>query len=208
MNRRAFTLTEVLVALGIAGLLLVALAGFVRSARGAAVASETSSEAAATIRLASELLREELLLAGSAPWPLPTGGEAVEGLEAAQTAAQFLAQGLEVHASPGGHALRLVYIDDRVAGRPVARQLAFEAAADGQGNPQLYRRSGSSPRQPWVAGVEAMTVVGAIGVTGELLGPTVLVGNRLRGLWLELRSGAEVASVLLELPHRPLVVGP
>ena len=208
MNRQAFTLTEVLVALGIAGLLLVALAGFVRSARGAAVSAETTSETTATIRLASELLREELHLAGSAPWPVPAGAGAVEGLEGAQTAAQFLAQGLEVRPSPGGHALRLVYIDDRVAGRPVARQLTFEAATDGQGQPQLYRRSGSSPRQPWVAGVESMTVVGAVSVTGELLGSAALPGNRLRGLWLELRSGAEVASVLLELPHRPLGVAP
>jgi len=207
-HQRGFTLIEVLVAVAIAGLLLVALVGFVRTARGAALASETASEVTTTLRLASELLREELLLAGSAPWPLPAGAGAVEGLEGTQTTVQFLAQGLQVRAVPGGHALRLVYVDDRVAGRPVARYLTFEAAVDGQGQPQLYRRSGTSPRQPWVGGVEEMVVVGAVTASGELVGVASLPGNRVRALWLELVAAGATTRVLVELPHTPLVVAP
>ena len=208
MKRHGFTLTEVLVASAIAGLLLVALVGFVRSARGAALTSESASEVTTTLRLATELLREELLLAGSAPWPLPEGAGAVEGLEGAQTAAQFLAQGLQVRLAPGGHALRFVYVDARVAGLPMARYLTFEAAVDGQGHPQLYRRSGTSPRQPWVAGVEEVTVVGAVTDTGEMLGVSSLPGSRVRALWLELHAVGETTRALFELPHKPLVVAP
>ena len=207
-HQYGFTLTEVLVAVAIASLLLVALVGFVRSARGTALASEAASEITTTLRLAVELLREELLLAGSAPWPLPEDAGAVEGLEGAETSAQFLAQGLQVRAVPGGHALRLVYLDDRVAGRPVARYLTFEAAADGQGQPQLYRRSGGSPRQPWVGGVEEMVVVGAVTAPGELVGVGSLPGNRVRALWLELRAAGVTTRALFELPHAPWVVAP
>lgn len=208
MKRHGFTLTEVLVASAIAGLLMVALVGFVRSARGAALASESASEVSTTLRLATELLREELLLAGSAPWPLPEGAGAVDGLEGALTTAQFLAQGFQVSTAPGGHALRLVYVDDRVAGRPVARYLTFEAAVDGQGQPQLYRRSGTAPRQPWVAGVEEMTVVGAVTATGEMVGVSSVAGLRIRALWLELQAFGETTRALFELPHKPLVVHP
>ena len=208
MRRLGFTLVEVLVALAIAGILMVALAGFVRSARGAAVAAESSSETAVTLRLATELLREELLLAGSAPWPLPVAGGDITGLEGAQTPAQFLAQGVQVSNVAGGHAVRLVYIDDRVAGQPVARHLTFEARPDSQGQPQLYRRAGASPRQPWVAGVERLTVMGGIDQAGAAVAVSSMAGRRLRALWVEFQAFGEVAVALFELPHRPLVVGP
>src|SRR5690606_37015352 len=70
-QRRAagFTLLELLVALAILAILGAALLGHVRSARAAAQAGETASTDELALRLAAELLREELRLAGARPWP-------------------------------------------------------------------------------------------------------------------------------------------
>lgn len=207
MNRVGVTLVELLVAVAIAGLLLLALAGYMRASRNAQLAGEVGHEATLSLRLAADLLREQLLLAGSAPWPLPAA-EDVQQLGAGHTPAQFLASGLQVTPVPGGHALGLVYLDDSLAGQPVARQYSFEAGVDGQGQPQLYRRSFASSRQPWVAGIERMVVAGFVAADGGSLGWQQAHGGRVRAVWLELHAQGQQLNVLLELPHRPGVATP
>jgi hypothetical protein len=179
----------------------------VRAARNAQLAGETAHDTAAALQLAAELLREELNRAGSGPWPPPTAEE-VGQLAASETPEQFLARGLRVVPVLDGHALTLVYIDDSLATQTVARHLTFEAGQDGQGQPQLYRRSGTSPRQPWVAGIERMEVVGLLDAEGESVGLSQAAGRRVRALWLELHANGEQRNVLLELPHLPEVTGP
>ena len=208
MRRHGFGLVEVLVALALTGVLLVALLAYVRSARNAQVAGESAGEATQTLLLAAELLREELLRAGSGPWPLPISSQEVEGLGHDLTPAQFLGRGVQVRSVPGGQAVRIVYIDDSLAGGPVARDFTFEAGSDGQGQPQLYRRSGTGSRQPWVAGVESLRIAGVIDGDGSSLGWQQAAGGELRALWLELQAAGEERRVLLELPHRPRLAAP
>lgn len=210
-RRAGFTLAETLVAAAIGALLLLLVAGQLATARRAHSASDEAVQAGSTLRLAADLLREELLLAGSAPWPAPADSTLV-GLPAGQTAQQFLAGGLRVGASATGHSLRLTYVDDRLSGAPVARDLTFEAGVDGQGQPQLYRRSGSaggaSARQPWVAGVERLTITGGITASGTVVGLSQLAGTAVRALRVELEVRGEVSVVMLEVPHGVVVAGP
>lgn len=207
MNARGLALVELLVASAIAGILMVALVGHVRAARNAQLAGETAHDTAAALQLATELLREELNRAGSGPWPLPMADE-VGQLAPSESPEQFLSRGLRVASATGGHALTLVYIDDGLTTQTVARHLTFEAGQDGQGEPQLYRRSGTSPRQPWVAGIERMEVAGFLDAEGESVGLHQAAGRRVRALWLELHANGEQRNALLELPHLPQVTGP
>jgi len=189
--------------LALTGVLIVALIGYMRSARSAQVAGERAQEVSQTLQLAAELLREEMLQAGSAPWPLPASGDAVQGLGLGVGPVQFLERGLQLGPVAGGHALRIVYLDDSVAGAPVARDLTFEVTHDAQGEPQLYRRSGTASRQPWVAGVESLRVAGVVDGAGNAVGWQQAAGGAVRALWLELQAAGEERRVLLELPHRP-----
>lgn len=203
--RAGLSLVETLIAVGIVVVVFGLLAANLGSARRAHRTVDDVSETAATLRLASELLREQLLLAGSAPWPVPSS---VTGVPAGLTPAQFVNQGLRVSQVGAGHSLRLVYVDDRLTGGVVARDLTFEAGLDGQGQPQLYRRAGSGARQPWVAGVELLVVEGAIGEGGVELGLGAFAGVPVRALRLRLEAQGASERVVLELPHRPVVVGP
>lgn len=196
------TLIEVMIALAVASLLLLVLASYVRAARQAQQANELGHDARLTLNLAVELLREELRLAGTGPWPLPAAPEL------GAPPGTLLTPALQLLPAPAGNALRVRYLDDRLAGPVVARDHTFEAAVDSQGQPQLYRRSGGGSRQPLVAGLEGMAVVGGIDAAGAQVGAGEVVGRRLRALWLELAAQGERRRVLVELPAVPLAVGP
>lgn len=66
-----FTLVEMLVALALGALLLGLVGALLTGGRRHGAATEAAVDAAATLRLAAELLREELRLTGAAPWPTP-----------------------------------------------------------------------------------------------------------------------------------------
>lgn len=200
--RAAFTLVELLLTLGVAALLLLLLGAYMASARRAQQATEVGWQAGVALQLATELLREELRLAGSAPWPFPA-----EVVDTDQPQA-FMQVPLQAWGAPGGSAIRLRYLDDRLAGAVVARDLTFEAAPDGRGQPQLYRRSGSDNRQPLVEGITQLLIVGGIDESGLPLAADQLQGRRLRAVWLQLGAADQQRSALFELPTQPRLAGP
>ena len=201
-GRGGLTLLEVMVALALAGLVLALLLGYVRAARGASTAAETRSEAELTLRLAVELLREELRLAGAAPWPPPV---AVVGTDAP---AAFLQQPLRLAPTARGASVRVRYLDHRLAGAPVARDHTYEAGVDGSGAPQLYRRADGGARQPLLAGVTRFAVVGGVSAGGAWLSAEQLPGRRVRALELVVEVGLDARRFLVELPAWPQVTGP
>lgn len=203
MRRRSphgagLTLPEVLVVLAIAGVLLTAVAGMLSGGRRHGAAMEERVEAAATLRLAAELLREELRLAGAVPWPPPASLPEVPAL------AGWLATPIAITPAPGGHQLAVRFVDHRLEGGLVARDLAFEAGADARAEPQLYRRAAGSARQPLVGGVDRLAVIGVIDATGKHIAAEAAGGQRIAALVLELGMGDRVTTVVVELPSKPL----
>lgn len=193
--RRAagLTIAEVLIALAIAAIALVGFASLVASARTTAVSTVATSDASRALDLAASLLSEELRLAGSVPWPRP---ERIEGTEDPDA---FVATGLWLDAGPAAGdpaaddpaaasgvsaSLRFRYVDARLAGTPLARDVTFEVGVDGRGLPQLYRRAGGAARQPLVEGVGALRLLGLV-EGGLLIAPTVAGTFRPSALVLE-----------------------
>ncbi len=183
------TMVEVLVVLAVASLLLAAMSGVLGSAFAADRAEERALEPWRALDLAAELLAEDVGLAGNAPSALvPTPGAA-----------------LAVRVVPGGHRLTVRFVDDRLAGPAVARELSFEAGVDGRGHAQLYRASGASSRQPVVEGVGGLVVEWLVDGLGASLGPSAgafLPGARAVVLRLSAPGGEERA-VVIPLPARP-----
>jgi len=192
------TIAEVLIALAIAAIALVGFASLVASARTTAVSTVATSDASRALDLAASLLSEELRLAGSVPWPRP---ERIEGTEDPDA---FVATGLWLDAGPAAGdpasgdpaaddpaaasgvstSLRFRYVDARLAGTPLARDVTFEVGVDGRGLPQLYRRAGGAARQPLVEGVGALRLLGLV-EGGLLIAPTVAGTFRPSALVLE-----------------------
>lgn len=197
-DQRAFTLVELLVALAIGALLVAALLGYLRSTRLSAVTLESNADDALALQLAAELLREELRLAGARPWPPGT----VPGVDDPTT---WLSAPLRVEPVGAGHRLFLRYLDHRLSGPLLARDLAYEVGVDGAGVSQLYRRTVGSPRQPLVAGVSSMKLVAIVdaGGTWQAWGSQILAGRKLAALLLELSSGQLTRQLVIELPNLP-----
>lgn len=195
MRRGAgLTLVETLVALAIAAIALVGFASLVANARTTAVTTVATSDASRALDLAAALLTEEVRMAGSVPWPRP---ERVEGTEDPDA---FVATGLWVdvgaaadgdpaNAGGGGASLRLRYVDARLAGAPLARDVTFEVGVDGRGVPQLYRRAGGATRQPLVEGVGSLRLLGVV-EDGLLIAPAVVGTFRPAALVLEVALDA------------------
>lgn len=194
-----FTLVEMLVALALGALLLGLVGALLTGGRRHGAATEAAVDAAATLRLAAELLREELRLTGAAPWPTPGAVPDVPDVEG------WLATPLTLVVSAAGSVVGARYVDHRLADGPVARDLTFEAAPDGAGEPQLYRRQAGSPRQPLVAGIDRLTVLEVIAASGVGLPPEAADGREVAALLIELGVGHVSARVVVELPAKPLV---
>lgn len=140
-GRAGFTLLELLLASLLLVALLSAAAGLLRSAGGAERGGREAAERDGAARLALELLRAELSLAGSDPDDTGAWGE--------RPAVELAA------ASPGfGDRIVVRYVDG-VAG-PV--EAAWEAGRDGGGRVSLYRSEPGATRQPAVAGVRHLRV--------------------------------------------------
>lgn len=193
-----FTLVEVLVALALGALLLGLVGALLAGGRRHGAATETTVDAAATLRLAAELLREELRLTGAAPWPTPAAVPDVPDVEG------WLAAPLTLVVSATGSVVGARYVDHRLADGPVARDLTFEAAPDGAGEPQLYRRQAGSPRQPLVAGIDRLAVLEVVTASGVGLSPQAAGGHEVAALLIELGVGPVSALVVVELPTKPL----
>ncbi len=186
----AMTLIEVLIAMSIGALVLGLVGGLLGSARAAARAEERATEPERALDLAAELMAEDVAMAGYEPWRL----------EAATPGPQVVLGSAE-----NGDAVSVGFVDDRLAGPAEERWFTFEVAKDSRGVPQLYRRSGSSPRQPLVEGIDGLEVeaiVTAAGASVPSSGPALHEG--VRGLVLLLRSVAGVERVVVvPTPSRP-----
>src|SRR5690606_10463745 len=143
------TLIEVVVALTLASLLTLVLASLLSGTRASEAALDRTLDPVQTLDLASELLREEVALAGALPWPPAT---AIDDLPDGLDVEGFVSRALEIGSPPGGHRITVRYVDDRLADGPRARVVTFEAGVDARSEPQLYRRPGTAARQPLVEG--------------------------------------------------------
>jgi len=190
-------LLELLLALALAILVGLAAARLLAGSRSAEAAVSGGSDAARALDLAAGLLAGELRRAGSEPYPPPAGG----GLEPSQPSL-VLALGSGRH----GDALGVRYLDDRVQGAPVARDLRFDAALDGRGVFQLYRATASGNRQPVVQGIDTVRVVGWVDAAGAHP-RSALVAGPLRPWLLLLELGTDGGAtrwLAAPLPGRPL----
>lgn len=190
---RGVTLPELLVALAVAGAVLLILALNLRSASRSAATLNDRAEAAQSLLLASELLREELSQAGSA---LPEGSAALP------------APHLTLDLTGATHRVRVRYLDDRPLGGAQLRDHRFEAAADSRGEPQLYRAPAGSSRQPLVEGIDGLLISGGIDAEGNPLAAAELTGRRLRALLLTITAGDERITTLISLPTLPAAEPP
>ena len=204
---RGVTLLELLIAMAMAALVLALLGGMLASARSADGALSQHAEPRAALALAAELLREEIGLAGYEPYDEPTlAGTAPDPPAApAVPAAAALPVG---GAASDDQTIRVAFIDPRLAGGPVTRDLSFSTDIDSRGEAQLYRRSGTSSRQPLVSGISALRVasyVDALGVQPLQAGAAgVEQLSGVRALVVELTAPTgESRRLLVELPSRP-----
>lgn len=195
---RGFTLIEVLVVLAIGALLITMVAGFMRSTRHSAATVNAHADDALALQLAAELLREELRLAGAQTWP-PLDVPGIDDVAA------WLAPALVVATVGAGHSLRLRFLDHRLAGAPLPRDLTFEVAVDASGESQLYRRAAGAARQPFVGGVTALRLVATVDVNGSLSPWSGQPPSEptMAALVLELSAAELVRNVVIELPNRP-----
>lgn len=197
-DRRAFTLVEILLALAIGALLVTVLVSFLRATRNNSVVVSKEADDALALQLAAELLREELRLTGAHPWPAAT----VPGIDDVAT---WLSTPLRIVPHGDGHRLLLRYLDHRLSGPPVARDLTFEVGTDSAGESQLYRRAAGATRQPLVAGVNSLQLVGIVDSEGvwRSWGGAVGAVPRVAALVVELAAGQLVRRLVIELPNRP-----
>ncbi len=199
-RRRAhagFSVLELLLAVSLSALVGLAAVRLLAGSRASEASTSTASDRARALDLAAGLLTGELRRAGYVPYPSPLA----DGRDAVRP-------GLTVTlgSGPRGDALGLRYLDDRLQGGPVTRDLEFDAAIDGRGLAQLYRTSASGSRQPWVQGIDRIQVVGWVDGTG-LHGRSELAAGELRP-WLLLlalgAAGVPARRLAVPLPSRPL----
>lgn len=192
-----FTLLEVAVTLALAALVGLAVVRALAHGRTAGSAGARASEAVLSLDLAADLLAGEVRRAGYRPYPVDT----LAGSLAPTTLR------LAVHTDrAAGDALSVAYLEDRLAGAPVPRELRFEVGIDGAGVAQLYRITASGAKQPLVQGVTRLAVAGWADSAG-LHGRQELTAGALqpRLLLLRLTSGPAATARLLAvpLPDRP-----
>ena len=191
-----FTLLEVMLALTLAALVGLAATRLLSASLTAEPATSQGADRARALDMAADLLGAELRRAGSEPYPPPTGG----GLDAGEPA-------LKVTLGSGryGDVLAVRYLDDRVQGGPLLRDLRFDAAVDGRGVPQLYRAAAGGNRQPLVQGIDAVRVVGWVDAAGAHP-RSAFVAGALRPWLLLVELGVEGSTtrrVAAPLPSRP-----
>jgi len=200
-GKAGLSLVEVLIALTLLALLGMLVASLLPASSRSAGTVTGQLERRQLLDLAAELLAEEVGLAGAAPWPLT---EEVAGVA---DPAAFLAGALSLSAAaPAGHRLAVRFLDHRLAGPPLARDLSFDVGVDARGQSQLYRRAGLTSRQPLVEGIDRLEVSGVV-LDGALIGlGDVTTGARPWALLIRLASGEEERVMVITLPQRPRLV--
>ena len=192
-----FTLVEVLIALALSAMLAVGVARLLAGGRGAARATSARSDATLSLELGADLLTREVRRAGYVPYPPQTGVT----LDSSGALELWLRP-----QRPTGDRLAIRYVDDRLSGGPIARDLSFEADVDGRGIHQLYRASAAGSRQPLVEGVGALIVSGWVDA-GGLHARSALTPGTLDPWLLLLRlrapGAAAARTVAIPLPSRP-----
>ncbi|MEJ2667059.1 MAG: prepilin-type N-terminal cleavage/methylation domain-containing protein [Deinococcales bacterium] len=195
-RRAGFTLVELLVGLALAAVVTLAAARLLVGSSRSEGAVAAGADRALALDLASDLLGAELRRAGYVPVPPPSSVKLEPGTPSLTLT---LTDGVQ------GDALAVRYVDDRLADGPVLRDLTFDAAVDGRGEPQLYRRTASGQRQPLVQGIAALRVTGWADAAGMHMRDE-LVAGRL-GPWLVLLSLATpdgtARTLAVPLPSRP-----
>lgn len=194
---QGFTLLEVLLAAALAAAVALAAAHLLAASRASETTTVRASDRARALDLAAGLLAGELRLAGHVPYPPPDGA----GLDRDRPTLE-----LTLEAGRHGDELGVRYVDDRVRGAPLVRDLIFDAAVDSRGTAQLYRAAGSGTRQPLVQGITAVRVVGWVDAAGAHPRGG-LVSGPLRPWMLLLEIASEDATtrrLAAPLPNRPL----
>ena len=205
-SAEGLTLVELLVALAVASLIALALSHSLRSTRVSAAAVDEALDPVQLLDLAAELLGEEVSRAAYLGWPVP---DVIADLPDGVGAPQFVTPGLVIRAAPAGDSLGVRYVDDTLADGPRARVVSYEAGSDSAGEPQLYRRAAGASRQPIVAGVESLAVVGLVQAGVLLEQGAATTGAVASAVVVRLRAGETSRDVVIELPGRPLVdLGP
>ncbi len=182
MNRRAFTLVEVLVALAIGSLVLgLAMATGLATRRFQVVLDERATDTARTTAIPQ-------LLA----WAVGRTGRGVDGCSAA--------------VANGGALWRGAAIDP---GDATATTVEVLAGRDGGGRPALYHRTLPWSRQPWLEDVERFVVL-EVRAPDDAWGPPLLDGStrwtavRVELVWTD----GDVRTYEVPLPHAPCAVAP
>lgn len=193
--RRGFTLVEVLLALALVAIVIAAAGRGLAGSRHAAAAAAMSSGAMLSRDLGSDLVAREVRRAGYAPASTPRAAGGGAELELALRPGR-----------PRGDAVTVRYVDDRLSGAPLQRDLTFEVGLDGRGVPQLYRRTASGSKQPLVEGVSGLWVAGWADA-GGFHPRSELAEGTLRPWLLALRLASdgsdEIRAVAVPLPSRP-----
>ncbi len=197
-GRGGFTLIEVLVTMAVGAVILGVLGALVTGRRRNASTLEQRADTAAPLRLAAELLQEEVRLAGAVPWPALGADLEVTDLEA------WLVPALTITELSVGHAVGMRGVDHRLADGAVARDVTFDVGTDARGEAQLYRRPAGSTRQPLVSDIDELVVAWVITAAGERIEPAVADGLNLAALGVEVAIAGERLGFVLELPARPL----
>jgi prepilin-type N-terminal cleavage/methylation domain-containing protein len=167
-----FTLAEVLVALAILAVLLTVLGHFTLGSLRAYRAALQLLERAQIVALAEEVVLQEIGLAG---YGLT--------LEESQQAT------VEVSINPQANrsdSVRVHYLEERWLQQPERQGITIDAARDGTGSPNLYRREPGATRQPAVQGVTNLKLFRFIDEEGRQSNPEDAWPRLVSGLVLRL----------------------
>lgn len=191
-----FTLVELLLALALAAVVTLTTTRLLAGSRRIDAAVSSSSGSMLALDLAGDLLGDEIRRSGYVPDPRPAGVSLNRGVAS-----------LTLSVTDGAHGddLGVRYLDDRLADGPVLRDLHFDVAVDGRGEPQLYRRTATGQRQPLVQGIAGVRVRGWADASGLHDRDALAAGTLEPWLVLLELATANGASrtVAVPLPSRP-----
>ncbi len=136
-RRHGFTLLEMLIALAVFGLFLAGLM-YAERAYHRAVTDEDEALRMQLKQAAVELLRSEIGMVGYRN----NGAD------------------ISVEHGPATDRVSFRYLEDRLTAAPEVRSVTFDAGTDRNGRASLYRQQDSANRQPAVAGLRALRVIG------------------------------------------------
>jgi len=214
-RRTGLGLLEALLALALTVVVLSLVARHLHAARGAERAVRGASEARATTSLALDLLSATVTRAGTAPWPRPAGATPTPGPGLVLTVRGGVAAGAGVGAGAGvatgagvgagaGDVIALRFQALDASGEAIERWYHLDVATDGRGASNLYRRTHTGVRQPWVEGITRLTLAGWVDGAGLHDRAAWRAGSiEAAALLVEVRAGDAHGLAVVPLPGRP-----